>query len=109
MLIRHHTDAISLPLREKAVQNYAFLSELTSICPIFLRPAAPTPALRRARTELGKTKTELGKTKTELGETKTELGETKTELVRLRISGVRHRAQAGTCGRVFSEKTHVLR
>ena len=94
MLIRHHTDAISLPLREKAVQNYAFLSELTSICPIFLRPAAPTPALRRARTELGKTKTELG--------------ETKTELVRLRISGVRHRAQAGTRGRVFSEKTHVL-
>ena len=95
MLIRHHTDAISLPLREKAVQNYAFLSELTSICPIFLRPAAPTPALRRARTELGKTKTELG--------------ETKTELVRLRISGVRHRAQAGTCGRVFSEKTPVVR
>ena len=66
MLIRHHTDAISLPLREKAVQNYAFLSELTSICPIFLRPAAPTPALRRARTELGKTRTELGETKTEL-------------------------------------------
>ena len=95
MLIRHHTDAISLPLREKAVQNYAFLSELTSICPIFLRPAAPTPALRRARTELGKTKTELGKTK--------------TELVRLRISGVRHRAQAGTRGRVFSEKTPVVR
>ena len=95
MLIRHHTDAISLPLREKAVQNYAFLSELTSICPIFLRPAAPAPALRRARTELGKTKTELG--------------ETKTELVRLRISGVRHRAQAGTRGRVFSEKTHVVR
>lgn len=95
MLIRHHTDAISLPLREKAVQNYAFLSELTSICPIFLRPAAPTPALRRARTELGKTKTELG--------------ETKTELVRLRISGVRHRAQAGTRGRVFSEKTPVVR
>ena len=95
MLIRHHTDAISLPLREKAMQNYAFLSELTSICPIFLRPAAPTPALRRARTELGKTKTELGKTK--------------TELVRLRISGVRHRAQAGTRGRVFSEKTHVVR
>ena len=88
MLIRHHTDAISLPLREKAVQNYAFLSELTSICPIFLRPAAPTPALRRARTELGKTK---------------------TELVRLRISGVRHRAQAGTRGRVFSEKTPVVR
>ena len=95
MLIRHHTDAISLPLREKAVQNYAFLSELTSICPIFLRPAAPTPALRRARTELGETKTELGKTK--------------TELVRLRISGVRHRAQAGTRGRVFSEKTPVVR
>ena len=95
MLIRHHTDAISLPLREKAVQNYAFLSELTSICPIFLRPAAPTPALRRARTELGKTKTELGKTR--------------TELVRLRISGVRHRAQAGTRGRVFSEKTPVVR
>lgn len=95
MLIRHHTDAISLPLREKAVQNYAFLSELTSICPIFLRPAAPTPALRRARTELGKTRTELG--------------ETKTELVRLRISGVRHRAQAGTRGRVFSEKTPVVR
>lgn len=95
MLIRHHTDAISLPLREKAVQNYAFLSELTSICPIFLRPAAPTPALRRARTELGRTKTELG--------------ETKTELVRLRISGVRHRAQAGTRGRVFSEKTPVVR
>ena len=95
MLIRHHTDAISLPLREKAVQNYAFLSELTSICPIFLRPAAPAPALRRARTELGKTKTELG--------------ETKTELVRLRISGVRHRAQAGTRGRVFSEKTPVVR
>ena len=95
MLIRHHTDAISLPLREKAMQNYAFLSELTSICPIFLRPAAPTPALRRARTELGKTKTELGKTK--------------TELVRLRISGVRHRAQAGTRGRVFSEKTPVVR
>ena len=95
MLIRHHTDAISLPLRQKAVQNYAFLSELTSICPIFLRPAAPTPALRRARTELGKTKTELGKTK--------------TELVRLRISGVRHRAQAGTRGRVFSEKTPVVR
>lgn len=95
MLIRHHTDAISLPLREKAVQNYAFLSELTSICPIFLRPAAPTPALRRARTELGKTKTELEKTK--------------TELVRLRISGVRHRAQAGTRGRVFSEKTPVVR
>ena len=94
MLIRHHTDAISLPLREKAVQNYAFLSELTSICPIFLRPA-PTPALRRARTELGKTKTELEKTK--------------TELVRLRISGVRHRAQAGTRGRVFSEKTPVVR
>ena len=102
MLIRHHTDAISLPLREKAVQNYAFLSELTSICPIFLRPAAPTPALRRARTELGKTKTELEKTKTELEKTK-------TELVRLRISGVRHRAQAGTCGRVFSEKTPVVR
>ena len=95
MLIRHHTDAISLPLREKAVQNYAFLSELTSICPIFLRPAAPTPALRRARTELGETKTELEKTK--------------TELVRLRISGVRHRAQAGTRGRVFSEKTPVVR
>lgn len=95
MLIRHHTDAISLPLREKAMQNYAFLSELTSICPIFLRPAAPTPALRRARTELGKTKTELEKTK--------------TELVRLRISGVRHRAQAGTRGRVFSEKTPVVR
>ena len=95
MLIRHHTDAISLPLREKAMPNYAFLSELTSICPIFLRPAAPTPALRRARTELGKTKTELEKTK--------------TELVRLRISGVRHRAQAGTRGRVFSEKTPVVR
>ena len=95
MLIRHHTDAISLPLREKAMQNYAFLSELTSICPIFLRPAAPTPALRRARTELGETKTELEKTK--------------TELVRLRISGVRHRAQAGTRGRVFSEKTPVVR
>lgn len=95
MLIRHHTDAISLPLREKAVQNYAFLSELTSICPIFLRPAAPAPALQRARTELGKTKTELEKTK--------------TELVRLRISGVHHRAQAGTRGRVFSEKTPVVR
>ena len=95
MLIRHHTDAISLPLREKAMQNYAFLSELTRICPIFLRPAAPTPALRRARTELGKTKTELEKTK--------------TELVRLRISGVRHRAQAGTRGIVFSEKTPVVR
>lgn len=90
MLIRHHTDAISLPLREKAVQNYAFLSELTSICPIFLRPAAPTPALRRARTELGKTKTELG--------------ETKTELVRLRISGVRHRAQAARAAEYFRRK-----
>ena len=83
MLIRHHTDAISLPLREKAVQNYAFLSELTSICPIFLRPAAPTPALRRARTELGKTK---------------------TELVRLRISGVRHRAQPARAAEYFRRK-----